>query len=90
MFGWKFQQWSPDYALFEVEGAVSGGVSKVDEMPEPCIDVYIGEKDIPATLAKAEALGGKTEKPKTDIGGGMGFYALVRDPCGCRIGIHSP
>jgi uncharacterized protein len=89
LFGWKMQSWSGDYALFEVEGGVGGGIAKVDKMPEPGIDVYIGVGDIPAVLAKAEALGGKVEKPKTEIGGGMGFYAFFRDPCGCRIGIAS-
>ena len=23
------------------------------------------------------------------VGGGMGFYAFLRDPCGCRIGVWS-
>ena len=89
MFGWKFQQWSQDYAMFEVEGGVGGGVSKTDKMPEPCIDVYISVEDIPAALKKAETLGARVERPKTEIGGGMGFYAYLRDPCGCRIGIWS-
>ena len=89
LFGWKTQSWSGDYALFEVEDGVGGGIAKVDEMPEPCIDVYIRVDDIPEALKKAETLGAKVERPKTEIGGGMGFYAYFRDPCGCRIAVWS-
>ncbi len=89
LFGWKMQSWSENYALFDVEEGIGGGISKVDKMPEPCIDVYVKVEDILATLKNAEELGAKVEKPKTEIGGGMGFYAFLRDPCGCRIGVWS-
>jgi predicted enzyme related to lactoylglutathione lyase len=49
--------------------------------------VYVSVDDIPTALAKAETLGATVERTKTEIGGGMGFYAYLRDPCGCRIGI---
>ena len=89
LFGWKMQSWSGDYALFEVEDGIGGGIAKVEKMPEPGIDVYVGVDDIPAALKKAETFGAKVERPKTEIGGGMGFFAFFRDPCGCRIGIWS-
>ena len=89
LFGWKMQSWSGDYAVFEVEEGIGGGITKVDTMPEPCIDVYVGVEDIPAALKKAETLGARVERPRTEIGGGMGFFAFLRDPCGCRIGVWS-
>ncbi len=89
LFGWRFQPWSDEYALFEVEGGVGGGISKVERMPEPCIQVYIEVPDIPACLAQVEALGGRTLQPKTEIGGEMGYYATFEDPCGCQIGLWS-
>ncbi len=90
MFGWEFQQRSPEYAWFKVEGDFGGGIGRVDgEMPEPCIAVYIGVDDIPATLKKAELLGAKVERPKKEIDGNLGFEARLRDPCGCRIGLWS-
>jgi uncharacterized protein len=89
LFGWRFQSWSETYAMFSVEGGVVGGIAKAEKMPESCIDVYVGVDDIPAVLARVEALGGKVDQPKTDIGGGMGFLAFFRDPCGCRIGVAS-
>lgn len=91
LFGWKFQQWSEDYALFDAKGAVSGALMKVESLPEPGtgIRVYVGVEDMPATLARVEELGGKTQQPKTDIGGGMGFAGSFTDPCGCLIGLWS-
>jgi len=87
LFGWKMVPSFGGYMTFEVEGGVGGGINPVDKMPEPGIDVYIGVDDIPATLKLAEQLGGRTAKPKTEIGGGMGFYAFLTDPCGCRTGV---
>jgi len=89
LFGWKMVPSFGGYVTFEVEGGVGGGISPVEKMPEPCIEVYVGVDDIPATLERAGQLGGKTAKPKTEIGGGMGYYGLLLDPCGCRIGVWS-
>jgi hypothetical protein len=89
LFGWKLQGWSDTYLLFEVEGGLGGGINKVDRMPDPCVDVYVESDDIPATLRRVEELGGRTEQGKTEIGGGMGYMAFFRDPCGCRIGVWS-
>jgi uncharacterized protein len=88
LFGWKMQQWSPDYALFEYpDGSGGGGLSLVAAMPEPCIEIYVEVEDIPAVLAKVVSLGGVVEQEKSEIGGGMGFLGRFRDPCGCLIGI---
>ncbi len=89
LFGWKMTRSGPDYVMFEIEGGTGGGIFKVDQMPEPGIDVYIKVKDIPGTLKMVEQLGGRIEKFKTEIGGGFGYYGFFRDPCGCRIGIWS-
>ncbi len=87
LFGWKTTESGSNYTMFEVAEGVGGGIFQVERMPEPCIEVYIKVASIPATLQKVEELGGKVEKPKTEIGGGFGYYAFFRDPCGCRIGI---
>ena len=87
LFGWRFEAFSPQYAMFGVEGGVGGALTQVDRMPEPCIEVYIGVDDIPGVLARAEELGASVIQPKTEIGEGMGFWAAFADPCDCRIGI---
>lgn len=89
LFGWSMQPAGEGYILFAVEDGVGGGLNKVDEMPAPCIEVYIGVPDIAAALAKATALGGRTVHEKVEIGGGMGFWAAVEDPGGCRIAVWS-
>jgi hypothetical protein len=89
LFGWRMQAWSDDYTMFEVEGGIGGGISKVEQMPAPAIQVYIGVDDIPATLVRVEALGGQVVQSKTEIGGGMGYTAMFQDPWGCRIGLWS-
>ncbi|EXK39493.1 hypothetical protein FOXG_05375 [Fusarium oxysporum f. sp. lycopersici 4287] len=45
--------------------------------------------DCEETLAKANAIGGKTAVPKTAIGGGMGYFARVIDTEGNMIGLWS-
>jgi predicted enzyme related to lactoylglutathione lyase len=89
IFGWTTRQWAPDYSLFEVEAGVGGGISLVDKMPEPCIEVYIEVEDIPASLAKAVELGGAIVGEKTEIDRGMGFLARFTDSCGCLMGLWS-
>lgn len=90
LFGWKSQQWSPDYALFEyADGSGGGGFSLVESIPAPCIEIYIEVEDIEAVLAKAVSLGGTISTPKREIGGGMGFLARFEDCCGCLVGLWS-
>jgi hypothetical protein len=91
LFGWTFQSWGDagDYTLFDSGDKTGGALMKVEKMPEPCIRVYIGVEDMPATLDKVVALGGKVGQPKTDIGGGMGFAGSFFDPWGCLIGLWS-
>lgn len=89
LFGWRMEDSTEGYVMFDTGTGINGGISRVEKMPDPCIDVYIRVEDIPDTLARVESLGGRTEKPKTEIGGDYGFYAWFRDPCGCRIGVWS-
>ncbi len=89
LFDWKLTE-MPDgsYMVFEIEGGIGGGFNKVEQATADGIQIYIHVADIPATLAKAEELGGKTAKAKTSISE-HGNYALFTDPCGAQIGIWS-
>lgn len=66
-------------ALVRMEGMSSGGNSVL---------VYFASEDCAVEHARAVAAGGGSIKPKTAIGP-YGFIALVTDPDGNRIGIHS-
>lgn len=66
-------------ALVRMEGVESGGNS---------VMVYFASSDCAVEHDRAVAAGGKSIKPKSPIGP-FGFIALVADPDGNRIGIHS-
>lgn len=51
--------------------------------------IYFSCSDLANELGRVEAAGGEVLKPKTEIGGGNGFMALVKDPEGNRIALHS-
>lgn len=88
VFGWSFQELGTTYMLAMVDG-VSIGVELVAEVPSdgphlPYVEVAV----IKETLNSVEAAGGKVEEGATEIAGGLGWFAVVRDPAGNRLGIH--
>ena len=91
LFGWKTQAMPEmDYMLFEVEGGVGGGFTKVDVVTDAGVIVYIRVEDIPAVLAKVPGLGGEILEEKTPVAAGeFGYIGIFRDSCGVRIGLWS-
>jgi predicted enzyme related to lactoylglutathione lyase len=88
LFGWEFQKLEPGYWVFPAPEGPGGGIEKVDAPAGTGgIQLYIHVGSIEETIEKARSLGGETEKPKTEIGGGHGFYALLKDPGGTVIGV---
>ena len=51
--------------------------------------VYFSCKDVATELSRVEAAGGTVVQNKTEIGGGHGFMALIKDTEGNRIALHS-
>ena len=45
--------------------------------------------DLQIVLDKIKANGGKIIVPKTDIGSGIGYYAMFNDTEGNKLGLHS-
>ena len=66
-------------ALVKMDGFDSGGNSVI---------VYFSSDDCAIEHARALEAGGKSIRPKTSIAP-FGFIALVEDPDGNRIGMHS-
>src|SRR3989304_10490308 len=88
LFGWKTNSMDEAYLAWEDAGGMSGGFTTAGApVTNPAATLYIKGSDIPATLKKIIKAGGVLIKPKTDIGGGHGFYALFRDPAGNNIGL---
>ena len=81
--------WFPDNG--DKPGA-SGSLVK-HEMYEPSDShgplIYFTSPDINNELSRVEEAGGNVMQDKTEIGGGHGFMALIRDTEGNRIALHS-
>lgn len=82
-------------AIFEAEdGAVSGMLVKSEHYQPSATGAVVyfnGGEDLSQPLAKVEAAGGKVLMPKTPIHDGeCGYFALVLDSEGNRIGLYSP
>ena len=79
-----------DYVTFNAGEGQGGGFPRIDgELYKPGdVVVYIGTEDIDATLARIEALGGRTLVPKSEIPG-FGWFAHFADPSGNRVGLYT-
>jgi predicted enzyme related to lactoylglutathione lyase len=89
MFGWKMQTDDNfNYTMFQAGSGPGGGFTQVDgEHTNPGdVLIYVDTEDIDASLAKAQSLGGAMVVPKTEIPG-MGWFAVMTDPTGNRIGL---
>jgi len=51
------------------------------------VQIYIEVASIDETLGKAGEQGGEAAHPMTEIGGGHGFFAKLREPGGAVLGI---
>ena len=74
------------------EGSATGSLVK-HEMYKPSDSfgplIYFSCKDLQTELDRVKGSGGDVLKPKTEIGGGHGFMALITDTEGNRIALHS-
>lgn len=89
LFGWPIRvDKTFDYHMFQPETAPGGGFVKAGEGDYKIgeLIVYVSTDDIDASLARVEALGGKTLLPRTDIPG-IGEFAFFADPAGNRVGL---
>ncbi len=92
LFDWKIQvDPSFNYHMFQANPGPGGGFVQVGEAsgykPGEVL-IYVSTDDIDASLARVEALGGKTLQPKTEIPH-TGWFAFFADPTGNRIGLYT-
>ena len=90
LFHWKFETlFGDDYLMIHsAEGAEIGGLSRVDEIPYiNGFWNYVEVGDIEKTLTLAKSLGGKVIKPRTELPGNHGSYAVIQAPDGYNFGI---
>lgn len=92
LFGWRITPMPEiDYTMFDPEGGPTGGFITLGEhevLRSPfCLDVRTD--DVAATLGRAEALGGTTVHPKTELPG-YGWMGGLADPAGTQIWLFTP
>ena len=79
--------------LLHDRGTGVGGAIVASEWHEPAMAgtvVYLAaDPDLSVVLGRVEKAGGTILVPKTDIGEGLGFFAMFKDVEGNRVGLHS-
>lgn len=88
VFGWTFTPNTDDYVLFSDRGGIGGGLTLRTRPSEEGVLFFIRVDDIPAALAAAESAGGSVELERTPVGG-PGYYGILRDSEGNRVGVYS-
>lgn len=88
-FGWRFEEFGPDYCAFAGQG-LDGGFYR-SELQSTTLNgaallVFYSE-DLEATRAKIEAAGGRIEKPVFDFPGGRRFH--FSEPSGNEFAVWS-
>jgi uncharacterized protein len=87
MFGWGLRGYSGGgYTTIDTRGGsgINGGIGR-SQTGEPWSTFYVETADLAATLEAANALGGTTVRPVTDLG--VVTTAVFADPDGLRVGL---
>jgi len=89
IFGWKIRARGDGEIAFDDPSGVSGTwVKESDRTPDERTRTYIMVDVIADTLKRIEAGGGRVLTPRTDIGSGMGAFAVFADPVGNEFGLY--
>ncbi|HEX8300158.1 VOC family protein [Sphingomonas sp.] len=87
VFGWKFEDFGPDYAAMttgDVDVGLNGDIEQATAQLLPVIEV----EDLEDALAKVEAGGGTVTMPIFAFPGGRRFH--FRDPHGHELAVMVP
>ncbi len=86
VFGWTFQDYGKDYALFSPPGGgVGGGLMRVKKVPtKATVNAYIQVEDVDAKLKEIRKARGKVLKAKTEVPT-MGWWAQFADNQGAVL-----
>jgi uncharacterized protein len=85
-FGWKFEDYGPDYTSF-FDGRLAGGFSTENAAPTQGLLLVIYANDLPAAQEKIKAAGGAIVKDIFSFPGGSRFH--FTDPNGNELAVWS-
>jgi uncharacterized protein len=90
LFKWTYKEIFPGYSMILNNGTGIGGIETATKAANPGFSVliYFSVDDLKRSYALALASGASPELKPTDIPG-FGSYAIIRDPDGNRIALHS-
>jgi uncharacterized protein len=89
IFGWKVRRRGDGELAFDDTGGVSGTwVKESDRTADERTRTYIMVDVIRDTLQRIAAAGGRVVTPRTEIGVGMGAFAVFADPVGNEFGLY--
>lgn len=86
VFGWRFEDYGPDYASF-ADGRLTGGFSKVDKVRPGGPLIVIFALDLAAAETRVRAAGGAIVRPTFSFPGGRRFH--FTDPSGNELAVWS-
>ena len=86
VFGWKFEDYGPDYASFS-DGRISGGFNRDAPLPVKGILVVIYVSDLEGAKSKVETAGASISKEIFSFPGGRRFHFM--DPSGNELAVWS-
>ena len=87
LFGWTYSDGAfPGYSFVDsgVEGAIPTAIGPLQGGADTVL-FFVGVEDVPATLAKAEQLGGKTVQPAQEVPGVT--FGVFADAQGHIVGV---
>jgi predicted enzyme related to lactoylglutathione lyase len=76
-----------DYEMFRNGEGTGGAIGLRGRNVGQSIRIYINVDSLEDAVVAALANGGAEVEPPTEIGGGMGRFAVVRDPEGSEVGL---
>jgi predicted enzyme related to lactoylglutathione lyase len=89
IFGWKVRKRGDGELAFDDPAGVSGTwVKESDRTADERTGTYIMVDVIADALKRIQAAGGRVLTPRTEIGLGMGAFAIFADPVGNEFGLY--
>ena len=86
VFGWKFEDYGPNYTAFQ-DGRLSGGFFLAEKAAPSGVMVVIYATDLEAVEKKIQAAGGRIVKDTFSFPGGRRFH--FSDPTGNELAVWS-
>lgn len=87
MFGWKFQEWGPDYSSFS-DGRLNGGLRRAEtSAPAAGVLLVFYSEDLERDVERVKELGATVSQEIFEFPGGRRFHFV--EPTGVEFAIWS-